>query len=305
MKHMFKVVVEEEKDNFAKFVIEPLEIGFGHTMGNSLRRVLLTSIEGSAITSVKIDGVTHQFSTINGISEDVIEIILNLKKIRAKVFSDKPIKLKLVISGKKQVSAKDIEVLGNGEISNPNQHIATLNDTKAKLNMEMEAGKGKGYSPAEERKSGEIGVIPIDALYSPVLSVNYTVEPTRVGRKTDYDKLVLDVTTDGTIKAQEALEEAAKILSLTFKQIFEPTIENVIIGESEKVISDEVLKMSVEELDLPVRITNALRAIDINSVEDLINVPKQTLLKAKNFGSKSLALISEKIGERGLSLRET
>ncbi len=304
---MFKVVTENLKDNMGQFVIEPLEAGLGQTMGNSLRRVLLTNLEGSAIASVKIDGVAHQFSTITGVSEDVIEIILNLKKVRVKGYADKPLKLKISASGKKDVTAKDIEVLGEGEITNPDQHIATMSSPQAKLNMEMTVSRGRGYSVAEERKLEEIGTIPVDALYSPILDVSYSVEPTRVGRKTDFDKLTLDVKTDGTITPNDALVEAAKILAGTFKQVFEPTmaeeVEEGVVGQSN--VSEEVLKMSVDELDLPVRITNALRAVDIDSVEQLITVPRQQLLKAKNLGGKSLGLISEKLSERGLSLRET
>lgn len=301
---MFKVVAEEEKDNFARFILEPLEAGFGHTLGNSLRRVLLTSLEGSAITQVKIDGVAHQFSTLDGIVEDIIEIILNIKKLRVKVFSDKPIKLKISVAGKKEITGKDVEILGDGEIANPEQYIATLSSPKAKLNMEMEAAKGKGYSVAEERNSGEIGVIPVDALYTPVLRVNYSVEPTRVGRRTDFDKLNLEITTDGTMTPQESLEQASRILSAAFKQVFEPTQVEAEELQAGSMISEETLKMSVEELDLPVRITNALRAIDINTIENLINVPRSQLLKAKNLGAKSLTLISEKLSERGLTLRE-
>ena len=301
---MFKIITEEEKDNFARFAIEPLESGLGHTLGNSLRRVLLTSLEGSAITSIKIDGVHHQFSTIDGISEDVIEIILNLKSIRVKVFAEKSIKMKLSVSGKKEVTAKDIEIIGDGEIANTDQHIATLSSPKSKLVIEMEASKGKGYSQAEERSTNEIGVIPIDAQYCPVTNVNYRVEPTRVGRRTDFDKLILELTSDGTITPKEALDSAGRILSETFKQIYEPTIEEEVDTKAENLISEEVLKMSIEELDLPVRITNALRVIDINEVSDLINTPRAHLLKAKNLGAKSLSLISEKLIERGLSLSE-
>lgn len=301
---MFKVKTELEQENFAKFVIEPLEEGLGHTLGTSLRRILLTSLEGSAITSVKIDGVAHQFSTIEGVSEDVIEILLNLKNVRVKVFSPKPIKLVLKASGKKSVTAKDIEVLGDGEIVNPTQHIATLNSPSAKLNMELQAEKGKGYSIAEERKTSEIGVISVDGLFSPVVNVNYKVEPTRVGRRTDFDKLVLEVTTDGTVSPQDALFQAAAILSNTFKQIYEPSEEETIVEDSSPSVSDELTKMSVEELDLPVRITNALRAIEINTTADLVNTQRSALLKAKNLGAKSLSLISEKLAERGLSLRE-
>lgn len=299
---MFKIKMVLEKENYTKFVIEPLEGGLGHTLGNSLRRILLSGLEGAAITSVKIEGVSHQFSTIEGISEDVIEILLNLKKIRIKVFSEKPVKFILKASGKKQIQAKDLEVVGDGEIINKDIPIATLNSSSAKLNMEMTVEKGKGYSPIEERKISEIGVIAVDAIFSPVLDVNYSVEETRVGRRTDFDRLVLEITTDGTTTPKEALMLSAKILSSTFKQIYDP------VAEEEEVLStpavaDEVLKMSVEEIDLPVRITNALKAIDINSVEELINTPKSVLLKAKNLGVKSVGFVEEKLVERGLALK--
>lgn len=299
---MFKIKLEVEKENYAKLSLEPLEGGFGHTLGNALRRVLLTALEGSAVTQVKIDGVSHQFSTIEGIAEDVIEIILNIKKIRIKVHSEEPVRLTVKASGKGVVKAKDLDIAGDGEIANPELVIATLNDAKAKLNMEMKAEKGKGYSLAEERKTNEIGLIAIDALFTPVTAVNYSVEPTRVGRKTSFDRLILEITTDGTISPQDALNEAAKILSNTFRKIYEPDEEEE--EEAPAAISDEVLKMTVEELDLPVRITNALRAIEVNTIEDLLNVSRAELLKAKNLGAKSLSLISEKLLERGLTLRE-
>lgn len=300
---MFKIKTQLEKENFAEITIEPLEIGFGHTLGNSLRRVLLTALGGGAVTSIKIDGVSHQFSTIDGVLEDVIEIILNIKKIRLKVHSDKGVKLSIKASGKRKISASDFEIEGDGEIANPDQPIATLTDSKSRLNMEMVASQGKGYSMAEERNTNQIGVIAVDALFSPVSAVNYSVEPTRVGRRTDFDKLTLDVTTDGTLTPLEAVNEAAKILSNTFHKIYEPELEEEVptTGPS---ISEEVLKLTVEELDLPVRITNALKAIEINTIEDLINTPKAQLLKAKNLGVKSISLISEKLVERGLTLRE-
>lgn len=300
----FKVKTEEQKENYAKIVIEPLEKGYGHTLGNSLRRTLLTSLEGSAVTSVKIDGVSHQFSTIEGVSEDVIEIILNIKKVRIAVNSDKAIKLSLKASGKKQVTAGDFKIEGDGEIANKDQVIATLTDAKSKIEIELSAEKGKGYSMAEDRKSNEIGVMSIDALFSPVISVNYEVDPTRVGRSADFDKITLDITTDGTKSPQEVLEEAAKILSESFRKIYEPDAEEEVVDDTAGKISAEVLKLTVEELDLPVRVTNALKAIEINTIEDLVNMPKQQLLKAKNLGAKSLTLISEKLSERGLSLRE-
>lgn len=300
--NMFKVKTENESENFARVAIEPLEAGFGHTLGNSLRRVLLTSLPGAAVISVKIDGVAHRFSTIDGVLEDVIEILLNIKKIRLKVYSEKGVKLALKASGKGEVMAKDLEIEGEGEIINPDQRIATLTDAKSKLNMEMVASAGKGYSVAEERKNDEIGVISVDALFSPVSAVNYSVEQTRVGRRTDFDKLILDVTTDGTFSPLEAVNAAAKILSETSRKIYEPDLE-----EKEEVsskISDETLKMTIEELDLPVRITNALKAIEINTVEDLLNSSRSQLLKAKNLGTKSVRLISDKLVERGLVLRE-
>lgn len=300
---MFKINTQFEKENFAKIVIEPLDAGFGHTLGNSLRRVLLTSLPGAAITSVKIDGVSHQFSAIDGVMEDVIEIILNVKKIRLQVSSEKPIKLTLRTVGKKVVKAEDFEIEGDGEVVNGKQTVATLTDAKSKLNMEMTAEVGKGYSMAEDRKLNEIGVITVDALFSPVVSVSYSVEQTRVGRSTDFDKLILDITTDGTVTPLDALNQAAKILSETFHKVYEPQVEDEIEEEDSK-ISEEVLKLTIEELDLPVRITNALKAIEINIIEDLINVSKPQLLKAKNLGTKSLSLISEKLSERGLHLSE-
>lgn len=300
---MFKVKIEKELENSAKIVLEPLEAGFGHTLGNSLRRVLLTSLTGAAVTSVKIDGVSHQFSTIDGVMEDVIEIILNVKKIRLQVNGEKPVKLTVKSAGKTEVKAGDFEIEGDGRIVNPQALVATLTDSKSKFNMEMTASSGKGYSMAEERKIDEIGSLAVDALFSPVISVNYSVEPTRVGRSTDFDKLTLDITTNGALTPLEALNEAAKILSEAFHKVYEPDTETE-IEETGVKISEEVLKLTIEELDLPVRITNALKAIEINTIEDLINVPKVQLLKAKNLGTKSLSLISEKLLERGLSLRE-
>ncbi|MDD5415588.1 MAG: DNA-directed RNA polymerase subunit alpha [Candidatus Daviesbacteria bacterium] len=300
---MFKVKTEKELENFASIAIEPLEAGFGHTLGNSLRRVLLTALPGASVTSVKIDGVSHRFSTIDGVLEDVIEIILNIKKIRLNIHSDKPVRLALKASGKKEVKAKDLEIEGDAEIINPDQYIATLTDAKSKLNIEMTAEQGKGYLTSEEGKTDELGVISVDALFSPVVTVNYSVEPTRVGRRTDFDKLIIDVTTDGTITPLDALNSAARILADTFHAIFEPSVEEE-IEEIGPKISEETLKLTIEELDLPVRITNALKAIEINTIEDLISIPRPQLLKAKNLGTKSIHLISEKLVERGLSLCE-
>lgn len=299
----FKVKVEKEKGNWALVCLEPLEQGYGHTLGNSLRRCLLSSLPGAAIVNVKISGVSHQFATIPGIVEDVIEMILNLKKIRAKLYGEKPVKFSLQASGKGEVKGKDINTQGNGEIINPDQYIATMTDAKAKLNIEMTVGLGVGYVPAEEQKTNEIGLIPIDAIYTPVLSVNYTVDSTRVGRRTDFDKLNLELTTDGSITPVEAVNKAAEILVEYFKQVYNPVTEEEIPADTNK-ISSEMLKSSVEELDLPVRITNALKAIEIDTVGKLIEIPKADLMKAKNLGAKSLSLISDKLSERGLALSE-
>ncbi len=306
----FKVKIETEKDNFARIIFEPLEQGYGHTLGNSLRRCMLNSLEGAAITSIKISGVSHHFSTIPGVIEDVIEIILNLKKVRIKIYGDesgnhKSIHMQLTKTGKGEVKASDIDALGQGEIISGDQHIATITDPKLKLTIDMTAEVGVGYVSAEERKTNEIGVMPIDSIFTPVLSVNYTVDQTRVGRRTDYDRLNLEVTTDGTIMPMDAVNQAAKILSGYFKQVYEPVEEEVVENtEADNKISEDVLKASVEELDLPVRITNALKAIEIDTIGKLLEVPTSQLMKAKNLGAKSLTLISEKLSERGLNLGE-
>lgn len=298
----FKVVATEQSDTVGTFVIEPLESGFGHTIGNCLRRILLSSLEGAAITSVKIDGVAHQFSTITGVSEDVIEIILNLKKVRMRLLSDKPIRLRLQASGKGEVKASDIDTLGGAEIVNPALHIASLNSPSAKLNIEMTAEIGSGYVMADEKKTAELGVIMIDSIYTPVLAVSYKVEPARVGRSTNFNKLTLQITADGTLKPEDALNSAAKILNDYSRQIYEPVFDGEEI--TAPAVSDDVLNLSVEELDLPVRITNALKAVDIDTVEKLTTVPRGQLLKAKNLGVQSLSLISQKLSERGLTLSE-
>lgn len=297
-----KINTISQNDNYGTFALEPLERGFGHTLGNCLRRVLLSSLEGAAISTIKIDGVAHQFSTISGVSEDVIQIILNLKKVRMKIFSDKPIRLIIKASGKGEVKARDIDTLGGGEIINTDLHIASLNAPSAKLNIELIAEKGAGYIGADEKKTSELGVIPIDSIFTPILSVNYKVEPTRVGRSTNFDKLIFEITTDGTIKPEDALNQSARIISDYFRQVYEPVVTQEEI--TQPAISNDVLRLSVEELDLPVRITNALKAVDIDTVEKLIVAPRAQLLKTKNLGVQSLTLISQKLQERGLSLSE-
>lgn len=301
------VETEKESEDFGKFVIEPLDQGYGHTIGNSLRRVLLTSLPGGAITQAKIVGVRHQFTSLSGMSEDIVELILNLKQLRLKISSDKPVKLTLDVKGPKEVKAKDIIPSAGVEIVNGDLQIANLADSKSRLSATLTAEAGTGYSLADDRKTGEIGMIPIDANFSPVIKVNYKVEATRVGRLTNYDKLSLEVTTDGTIKPSEALKHAAKILVDHFTTIYEPQAvkKKQKTQESSKAvtITDDLLKTSLEELDLPVRLTNSLKAGKIETIGDFLEKDKRDLMKMKNMGPKSVSLVEEKLREKGVELK--
>ncbi len=293
---------EKETADFGKFIIEPLDQGYGHTIGTSLRRVLLTSLFGAAITQVKISGVRHQFSSLSGMTEDIVEFILNLKKVRLKITGDKPVKLTLDVKGPKEVKARDLETSAGCQITNGDLTIAHIADSKSKLTAHLIAENGSGYSLADERKTGEIGVIPIDANFSPVVHVNYKVEATRVGRFTNYDKLTLEITTDGTIKPLEALKQAAKILVDHFMTIYQP--QAVQKKQKEAVIptlTEEVLKTSLEELDLPVRLTNSLKGGKIETIGDFLKVDRRELLKMKNMGPKSISLVEEKLREKGVA----
>lgn len=300
-----KINAEEEKKDFGRFIIEPLEQGFGQTVGNSLRRVLLSSLGGAAITQVKIDGVRHQFSTLSGMSEDIIEFILNLKKVRLQITVDKPVKLTLDAKGPAEIKASDIKLSAGVTIVNPNQVLAKLADKKSKLSCEIIADKGVGFVTAEERPVTEIGVIPVDSLFSPVSLVNFKVEGARVGRSSNYDRLVLEIKTDGTIKPQEALKEAAKILVDHFRIFFEPkaALKKEPKEESPKV-SDEFLKTTFEELDLPVRVVNALRTGKIDTVEDFLNTPREKIMKMKNLGPKSIKAVDELLAQKGIGVEK-
>jgi DNA-directed RNA polymerase subunit alpha len=299
-----EIQTEKETADFGKFIIEPLDQGYGHTIGNSLRRVLLSSLPGGAITYLKMAGVRHQFSPIPGMSEDVVEFILNLKKIRLNISDDKPVKLNLEVKGPKEVTAGDIEKATGVEVANPSLVIAHLADSKARLSAKLVAEAGTGYSTSDERKTGEIGVIPIDANFSPIVHANYKVEATRVGRLTNFDKLTLEITTDGTIKPSDALKAAAKILVDYFTVVREPQV----VGKKEKAPkaippSDELLKTSLEELDLPVRLTNSLKAGKIETIGDFLTRDKRDLLKMKNMGPKSITQVEEKLRERGVEVK--
>lgn len=298
---------EKETNDFGKFIIEPLDQGYGHTVGNSLRRVLLTSLSGAAVTQVKIAGVRHQFTALPGMSEDIVEFILSLKKLRLKITTDKPVKLTLDVKGPKEVKASDITKSAGVEIVNPELTLAHLADNKAKLSATIIAENGSGYSLADERKTGEIGLIPVDANFSPVVKVNYHVEATRVGRVTNFDKLSIEISTDGSIKPSEALKDAAKILVDHFAMIYEP--QNKVkkpkadVTENKASVTDDILKTSLEELDLPVRLTNSLKSGKIESIGDFMARDKKELMKMKNLGPKSVALVEEKLRERGIEVK--
>ncbi len=281
-------------------VIEPLPQGYGMTLGNALRRVLLSSLPGSAVTQVKIDGVSHEYSTIKGVKEDVVQILLNLKKVRLQIEGDKPVKLTIEAKGPKEVKAKDIEVPAGVKIANPDQLIATLADNKTKFEVELTAEKGVGYVPVEGRRGLGIGTIPLDANFTPITRVNYKVEATRVGQITNFDKLTFDMATDGTVTPAQAIKEAAKILTDYFNVLVEqkkaPKKE-----KAEEEVKPKIEKnASVEELELSTRITNSLRNAGVETVDDLMNAKKEELVKLKNMGAKSLSDIEEKLKEKGL-----
>lgn len=294
---------------YGKFVVEPLERGYGTTLGNSLRRVLLSSLPGYAITSVKIDGVLHEFSTINGVKEDVTEIVLNLKGVILKIHGDGPKTLYIDASGKCQITAGDIKADSDVEILNPEHVIANLEDG-AEVRMELTCDKGRGYVSADRNKQlmqPVIGVIAIDSIYTPVLKVNYTVENTRVGQITDYDKLTLEAWTNGTISAQDAVSLGAKILT-DHLNLFVDLSEEARETETMIVKNDDsktkVLEMTIEELDLSVRSFNCLKRASINTVEDLTNKTEDDMMRVRNLGRKSLEEVIAKLESLGLSLRK-
>jgi DNA-directed RNA polymerase subunit alpha len=299
---MFEIKKEKVNKSYGKFVISPLEQGYGNTLGNSLRRVLLTSLQGAAITSVKISGVRHQFSTLKGMKEDIVEFILNLKKVRLAYNGDKPVKGTLSVKGAGEVKAKDLKVPANVEIANPELVLAFLNKG-AKLEAQVTIESGVGYQSSEGKEIKQIGLIPLDATFSPVVRVSYKVEETRVGRFTNYDKLVLEIWTDGTMTPSEALKEAAKILVACFNQIVSP---KKISKKEEK--RDEGLgpvgKLSVEEINLPTRVANALIKAGYETVEDLANAKREELVKVRNLGEKSVKIIEVALAEKGVKLQK-
>lgn len=297
---IFEILEEEKNKNYTKLAITPLEQGYGFTLGNSLRRVLLTSLPGAAITSVKIAGVKHQFSSLSGMKEDVVEFCLNLKKVRISYSGDKAIKGSIKVTGAGEVKASDIKLPTGAVVANPDLVLAVLNKG-TKLEAEITVESGVGYVTADTRSSEELGMIPLDASFSPIVRVNYKVEETRVGRLTNYDKLTLEIWTDGTVDAKEALTKAAGILAGYFAQVVSPV--KVERKAEDKVVSDLGLvgKLSVEEIGLPTRVANALAKAGFETVEALVRADKNELVKVRNLGEKSLKIISAALGEKGVA----
>ena len=298
---IFQITEEEKKTDYGKFIISPLEAGYGNTLGNSLRRVLLTSLAGAAITRVKIAGVKHQFSSLKGMKEDIIEFLLNLKKVRVFYNDGKPIKASLESKGPGEVKAKDIKIDPPAKIANPDLVLAYLNKDSS-MSVKMDIESGVGYSSSEDRKTGEVGVIPMDAVFTPIVRVNYKVEETRVGRLTNYDRLVLEIWTDGTIDPKQALLKAANIMVSYFMQIVSPKKAVEVADEGKKDDLGPVGKLSVEEINLPTRVANALIKAGYDTVEDLVKAERGKLVKVRNLGEKSVKIIEAALGEKGLAL---
>jgi len=294
------------EESYGKYIVEPLERGYGTTLGNSLRRVLLSSLPGTAVTTIKIAGIQHEFSTIPGVKEDVTEIVLNVKGIVARLHSDGPKTVYIEAAGECEITAGDIKADAEVEILNPELHIASLS-ADAALSMELTISHGRGYATAEKNKPAQaiIGVIPIDSIYTPVLKVNYTVENTRVGNQTDYDKLTIEVWTDKTITARDAVSLGAKILCdhfTLFTDLSETVGSRSTVVEKVETQRDKVLEMTIEELDLSVRSFNCLKRANINTVEDLISKTQEEMIKVRNLGRKSLEEVEHKLAMMGLSL---
>lgn len=306
-KPKIETVSVSEDGTYGKFVVEPLERGYGTTLGNSLRRILLSSLPGAAVTSVQIDGVLHEFSTIPGVIEDVTEIVLNLKGLSLKIHSDEEKMLEIEAEGAGPVYAGDIRGDSDVEILNPDLLIATLSEN-ARLHMRIFAGRGRGYVPADRNKREDqpIGVIPIDSIYTPITRVNYNVENTRVGQVTNYDKLTLEVWTDGSIRPEEAVSLGAKIMTehlMLFVGLTDEAKDAEIMVEKEEDKKEKVLEMTIEELDLSVRSYNCLKRAGINTVQELITKTEEDMMKVRNLGRKSLEEVQEKLAELNLSLR--
>ena len=306
-KPTIECIYSDTDKNYGKFIVEPLERGYGTTLGNSLRRILLSSLPGAAVTSIKIDGILHEFSTVPGVKEDVTAIILNLKKLSVRLNGDTPKRAIINAVGPKEVTAADIISDGDVEIFNPELHIATL-DENATLVMEINLANGRGYTPADQNKteSTPIAVIPVDSIYTPARKVNFTVQNTRVGQITDYDRLILEIWTDGSISPEESVSIGAKIMQEHLKLFIDLTdsMDPVeIMVEKEEDQKEKALEMTIEELELSVRSFNCLKRANINTVEELTHKSEDDMMKVRNLGKKSLDEVKHKLEELGLSLR--
>ena len=302
---IFKIKEEKVTDEYGEFIIEPLEPGYGHTLGNALRRVLLVSIPGAAVTSVKISGAKHKFSTIPGLKENLVDFLLNIKGLNLRLLDSKDQSVvKLSVKGPKEITAKDLDLPEDVEVINKDHYLGFLADKKAKLDVELTVEKGMGYSLSDERKISTLGVIPTDAIYTPIRRVNYEVSATRVGRQTNLDKLTLQIWTNGVVEPRAALDEAAKILSSYFVQVFEPKTTAVTETVAAAAgIPDVVSRMTIDELDLPTRIYNSLRNGGIETIGQLLETPRKDLISMRNMGGKSIGVIEKKLKEKGISLQ--
>lgn len=302
-----RITPVESEPNYASYDIEPLEAGYGRTLGNALRRVLLSSLTGAAITSIKIEGAQHEFQDVEGVREDVTDIVLNVKKIRLRSFSDRPVTMRIEANGDRVVTAADIQTPSTIEIVTPDVYICTLDNADAHLDMELVVENGKGYVAAESKEGQAIGVIPIDAFFSPVQKVNYVVENTRVGQMTNYDKITLQVWTDGSITPDEALKQAAQVLVQHFQMIAdhsetvtsEPEPAELPSGATPYMISGRVYDTLIEDLDLSVRAFNCLKRSGITKVGQVLTMSRDDLLAVRNFGEKSLNELRDTLKERG------
>lgn len=298
----------DESTNYGKFVVEPLERGYGTTLGNSLRRILLSSLPGAAVSSIQIDGVLHEFSTIDGVLEDVTQIILNIKKLALKMNTDEDKNIEIDVNGPAKVTAADIVADPDVEVLNPEQYICTVADG-GHFHVRMTVKKGRGYMAADQNKSDDmpIGVLPIDSIFTPISRVNYQVESTRVGRRNDFDKLTLDVWTNGSISPREAISLAAKILTEhldIFVNLTDEAKNAEIMVEKEETHKEKMLEMTIEELDLSVRSYNCLKRAGINTVQELTNKTEADMMKVRNLGRKSLEEVKNKLADLGLGLRK-
>ena len=298
---ILKVKEEKSEKDFGEFIIEPLEPGYGHTLGNALRRVLLSSIPGAAVTSLKISGVRHKFSTVPGLKENVVDFLLNIKGLNLRLLDSKSSStIKLSVKGPKKITASDLDLPEDVEVSNKDHYLGYLSDKKAKLDMELAVEKGLGYSLAEEQKVSTVGVIPTDAIFTPVRRVNFEVSATRVGRQTNLDKLTLQIWTNGAVSPKTALEEAGRILVSYFSQIFQPKAVSAETVSLVPTIAENVLRLTIDELDLPTRIYNSLRNGEIETFSDLLSTPRKELMSMRNMGGKSIAIIEDKLKGKGI-----